>query len=448
MEQQVNNPLIPILQKEGMTPEQIAPIMGVVKTYLEKVQEWDKLATIEVKDHTDVEAIKQAGENRLKIKRERVEGEKFCKAQRARIQEEMAPLKMEDTAYLRIIQYFDEVGKAKEEILKEKEDILARYQQEQLRLLVEGRTKVLSALEVDASRYPLAQLDNEAFEDLVAGIKAKKKQEEEARIQAEKEAEEARLEADRIEREKEIKKETFAKRREEMSPYFSLSYEGKGTITLETSEEDYQIVLANAKVAHEQHKIEEQKKLVLENKKKEMFALGFAFDGKDFSFGSGRLTISSEVFEQESFKPQSLQGTVDDLKKQIDKEIADKKAKEDKEKADALARQKQDEENRKALEKERTLNSRLQTLSAYKGFYNEEITVDTTEEKFQQILSQAETKHLESIPVDLISWVRKFELISPPQTFSAQDKTKVSEIQTKFDSFKKWAEKLCKEMKQ
>jgi hypothetical protein len=306
----------------------------------------------------------------------------------------------------------------------------------------------LASLEVDGSRYPLSQLYDEAFEDLVAGIKAKKKQEEEARIQAEKDAEEARLEAERLEQEREIKKQSFAKRREEMSPYFSLNYEGKGTINLDTTEEDYQKVLSNAKAAHEQHLLEEQHKLVLENKKKEMFALGFAFDGQNFSFGSGRLTISQEVFEQEGFSPNAWKDAVEDLKRQIDEEIKAEKAEEEKRKIELQKRKEKEEKDRIELEKQKLLSSRLQTLSDYKGFYTESITAETSEQEFNKILANAKKKHLESIPVDLESWVKNFQLITPPQTFSESDKAKVSEIQTKFEGFKKWAEKLCKTMKQ
>lgn len=452
-----NNPLIPVLSNAGVSEKIQGTIIPVVSTYLTELERWKSLAQVEVKDHTDKKGMKLADENRREIKRKRNEAKSFLTSKRDEVKIKMETFKQEDTAYLRIIQYFEEKGKELEDNLEFQAKTAERYEVQRLDDLERSRTEVIKSLGNNPEIYPLRSMPEEGFEELVSGIIAKKDLE---RIQKEKEtafqnrkqildtytkygvdisslsvdsseedfstlyekAKEAKKEVEEQEKIAVQKQETFQKRKEEMTPYFSLQYEGKGTITKDSTEEEYQLVLSAAKEAHKIY-IEEQNKLAaFEAKRKRMFALGFSFNGESFIFGT--IIVPESDVKVDSFNPDTFDEQIKGLKAEIEKENEKKR-----------------QESLK-LEKMNLFNVRSLAWKDLEKFSDRKLTVDTTEEEYKAMLEEAVANELKQRPVDIASWVELFKAPEKLTTNLEEDTKKVDEILRKFEGFKKWARSL------
>ena len=285
----------PILAELGVKEEKAIEISNLLKAIDDKSKEWDALAQVEVTNHEDVASIKLAGKNRLRIKNERLEMEKFIKAKRDAVKEKMEEFVIEDKAYLKVSQYYEKEAKEKEDILKEKEETAIRYAEEQKKILRETRQEKLKEVCDTYAIFPVETMTEEDFNSMYETYrlaKQKREEEEAERIRKEQEAEAERI---RLEAELEKKKEVFALRRTEMTPYFGVDYVGKGTIDLDTSEEEYQTILSAAVVAYTAHEkaLEEERKAKEIAQKEEarkksiqqrLFGIGLAFNGSSFVY--------------------------------------------------------------------------------------------------------------------------------------------------------------------
>lgn len=409
----VENPLLPILDSIGVGVEKKNEILEMASTTLEKMSHWKELSAVTVVDHTDKKGIKQSNENRLKIRRERIEAEKFLEGKRAEVKEKKAEFDKEDMAYLKLQQYIQKEAKVLEEELRIKEETAIRYEEEQTKILVENRKKILEEVKENPDYYPLATLPEEAFQDIVDRAKLRIKQQEE---------ENARIAKEQAEKAEALKKaqEVFTARKTEMTPYLHLQYEGKGTITLETSQEDYLKVLEAAKQAY----AVEQQRLLQEqeyNKRKSaLFALGFAFNGQDFVFAN-QLTILGQDVVADKINLEELEKQVTAIKDAIEKQKV-------------IDRQKVLDEQKRQL-----LLNRKEALLPYKEFVTEEITLETSTADYERILLAAQKAKKESEPVDLKSWIASFKLPAAPEVFSDRDKAIVEDIHAKFVGFQNWS---------
>jgi hypothetical protein len=428
-----NNPLLPILQDAGVATAKQQEILTVVGKYLEKVIEWDALANVEVKDHTDVKGMKVASGNRKTIKRERLEGDKFLKAQRELVKEKMAEFKAEDTAYLKIAQYFEQVAKEKEEILEAKEKLKEVWEAEQKKLLAEQREAILKEVVDNPSIYSAENLPEDAFNDLVAALKQQKEDRIKRQLEEEAEAERIRKEAEDAENLLREKKKVFNTRKEEMAPYFHLTYEGKGTITVDTDEETYQRILLAAKKALQ---VEEEKKKVdalkIANSTK-LFALGFAFDGVNFTWEGMVVGGVTVLKSKESF---------DEFLGVLELQIEEKKVEIQKAKEEQAAQKKAQEEAEKLKRKQLVFDARKEEWESLKIHSDKVLSLDTTAEEWIEMVQEANKKLEESSPINLGTWVESFSLPMEPLTKNQESLLKIADIKAKFELFKKWAKKL------
>jgi len=434
-----NNILLPALKEAGVPQEKHAYFLGMLEAYTNKVEEWNVLESIQVADHTDEKAMKIADEHRLKIKRERLEAEKFIKSKREEVQSKMQEFTTEDKALLKIGQHFERVAKSKEESLEFKAKTKERWLAEERQKTLNARKSAIEALGFDPDSFPLSSMDEQGFQTIFDGLKAKKAADEKAAEDA-RLAEEVRLreqfeeeERQRIIREEQEKIQAekdkiFQSRREEMSQYFALQYDGKGTITKETSEEDYQKVLANAKLAAQKaeqerlHLIEQQRKTDLFNKNKsDMFRLGFSFQGDYFVFQELRVPESS--LRHETFTATAYEKQVADIKKRIDEER-------EQQRLELLAK-----------EKKEIFNQRKIIFLEMKDYFDEEVTEETTQTEWEGMLAIATEKAEADKKKTILAWVDSFRLPEAPHTENEEEKVWIQEIETKFESFKTWSKK-------
>ena len=454
---QVNNPLIPILKESGIPVKIQENILPIVNDYVAEYERWLTLASVEVVDHTDTKGIKLAEENRKEVKRKRNEAEKFLDSKRSSVQEKMADYTAEDKAYLRIKQFFENKGKELEAVLKEKAETAERYQKQLLDNLEVERLQILTELEVDGSTYAVRTMSAETFATVVNGIKFKKQEE---AAQKEKEvllnqrlesltpfltegqslggitlnsteeefkAVETQIMAAYYDVQEAIqlenqKIEIFNNRKKEMTPYFGLNYEGKGTITKDTSEEDYQVVLSNAKAVFQKAEEEKAFEAIVDSRRKRLFQLGFSNNGEAFIFKT--IEIKEQTVREQNFDPESYAQEVADIKTKIEKENAERLAAE------------------KETAKTNLFNARLLEWNPLQKFSEKILTRDTTEEEFKVMLQEAKANELKSRPVDIASWVDTFKAPVTLETFNDVDAKKVNDILTKFEGFKKWARSL------
>jgi len=293
----------PILTELGVKEEKAIEISNLLKAIDDKSKEWSVLGKIEVTSHEDITNIKLAGKNRLRIKNERLEMEKFIKSKRDEVKERMEEFIIEDKAYLKISQYFEKEAKETEESLKILEETAVRYAEEQKKILRETRQNKLKEVCDTYAIFPVETMSEEDFNSMYETYRlAKQKREEEEADRIRKEEEDA-AEKIRLEAELEKKKEVFAARRVEMTKYFGVDYVGKGTITLDTPEEEYQTILSAAVVALTAYeKAQEDARIAREVAQKEetrkksiqqrLFSIGLAFNGSAFVYKT--VTVNPE----------------------------------------------------------------------------------------------------------------------------------------------------------
>jgi hypothetical protein len=424
----------PVLENLGLPVAKQNEILELIVAIDEKAQGWKKLATFQIEGPQDIQGIKVAGENRLTIKRERREAMNFLDAKRKKVQEVMAEYTMEDKAYLRLSQFFEKLGKESEALLEEQEKIRERYEAEQRAKLREERLETLGAVCDTPDMYPVDGMSEEAFRNLYDGLKLAKEKAE--REEAERlEAEEKRLlEEKKKEEELAAKRVVFTKRKEQMAPYFGVSYEGKGTITLDTSEEEYQTIFIAAKAALDKHEKEletlraekalrEEKEESFKKKQFQIYAIGVVSNGTEYLYKGHSLEMLSDF---------SIETTNDEFTLSVEKLVGVIKQIDDAEKEAQELLAKQQEEARILKEKaeqeavakaaeEKAQASKVQTSVARspKGASNASEEIDYVENWLAYLTSEA----------------------SPDLSRVSENNLELVEIITRFDGYLAWATK-------
>jgi hypothetical protein len=410
-----------VLSELALPEDTVQYIAEIVSTIEEKAKSWQELASIPVESHKDLEGIKLAKRNRLQVKNERLEAEKFLKAKREEVQEKMRVFTNEDKAYLKLIQFYEKVAKGFEEQLNEKETILEKYEAQQKAILREKRLAALSEVTEDAHMYPVETMSEESFNNMFQGFKlAKEKAEEVERLRLEEE--ERILLKQKEERElAQQKQEIFNQRRLALAPYTSVEYNGKGTLSLETTEEEFEAMkkAANIAVTEKEKELEalrlrqqkEEKRQAEERARQEaikarhsaFFTLGMRSDGDNFSFNGDVDLISIEFLA--SCSQEEFVSLLSKTAEQVD-----------------AAKAKQEEE-------------RLAAAKAQKEAEEAAAKQKAEQEKAAQALKSGDKEAL-------WFWISTFSLPEVPQGLNNEAlKLKSVEIIAKFEGFTKWAKK-------
>jgi hypothetical protein len=421
-----------VLTSEVSLPEDtLQTITEIVKVIDEKAVAWKELAAIEVKDHKDLEGVKVAKRYRLQIKNERLEAQKFLASKRAEVQEKMQVFTNTDKAYLKLTQFYEKVAKGFEETLSEKENLLEQYEAQQKAMLREKRISLLSEVTEDASMYPVETMTEEAFNNMYTGFKLAKEKAEELERQK-LEEEEARLLKQKLEAEAAVAAEqTFKQRELALAPYYSVEYQNKGLLSVNTTEEEYNSMLKNAEaafIAKEKEleelriqKAEEEKarqkeealKKAIAARHSKLFSYGMRSNGVEFSFNDESVTpisiASIETMSGEEFTAAHTQAN-----EQIKAVVAKREAEQE-------ALRKQQEEARKAEEA-----------------HLEAIRIE--QEKIAQQKAAEEAKLKLGDKEFLGEWAKSFSLPVCNKEIENKDLDLVrQEIMSKFEGFKSWA---------
>jgi hypothetical protein len=293
-----DNPLFPILREAGVKESKAITMITALEAIAIKTSEWEEKALITVAGPEDVQGMKRAKANRLAIKNERLDGEKFCDSQRTIVQATMADAKAEDTGWLRIKQYLKKSADDHEESLLYQEKTKERYEQQLQEELHNSRFELISPFCENPSEFPLGTMSEDSFKNLLAGFRlAKEKAEEEERL-----AEEARLQKEKEDAEAlsalKAKEDLLNVRKIDLAKFGHLKLDL--TINLETTEEEFselkvKAVKAQTVFEKEQKELRDKTKqleaaeflrkkteALLETRRKKLFALGLSFNGTHF----------------------------------------------------------------------------------------------------------------------------------------------------------------------
>lgn len=189
--------IVRVVQQANLEKADQQSILNVLGSAFNKISEYHEQASkIHVKDENDVQSMKVARELRLMVKKTRTEGENA----RKKLKEESLRKGQTIDAVWRIIKNGLEPIESE---LEEKEKTAERIAEQRKRELFEARLNELSQYNFDGSLYPLAEMPDDSYHQLIqSAIAAEEKRQaeiiaaEQARIEAE------RLEAERIERER------------------------------------------------------------------------------------------------------------------------------------------------------------------------------------------------------------------------------------------------------
>lgn len=210
----------------------------------------------------------------------------------------------------------------KEDKLKERETHFERMEEERRKKLQQEREEILSRYDVDGSVMKLGEMDSMVWDNFLNGTKTNW----EAQKEAERKAEEDRKEK--------IRKDTlFASRRDLLLPYSQISKDVMN-LTIDTTEEDFNFILGNAKQAKKDHD-EEQARIRKENE---------------------RLKKEAEEAEEKRIKEEEARRAQEEKKRKLleaeqkarDEEL--RKEREAREAAEKEARAQKAEQDRKTLE--------------------------------------------------------------------------------------------------
>jgi len=391
------------LESSGLiiTDPNVKAVLDAAVNTISQLKEWQaKAKEIQVLDHTDKKGMKAAGDIRKEVKREKSGGKKFVDAKRKEVQALMQKYKVEDTAWLKIQQYIDEEASKIEDALAEKENTLKRYEEEQLKLLTEKRVSELQKLVEDASLYPVGSMTEDAFNNLIDALKAKKI--------ADEKAEEERIKRQAQEERDREELEEFNKKISELKAYEFIDgcKEVIGTLTKDNYRESFDNVLKQVKVlkankdeedlktrkAAEKAKFEkeeaERKQKRAQMRQNEILSLGFTWQNKMFNL------------EYKNFKP--VQITPEDLLKFSDEE--------------------------------------------YKLVMAPVTAILNEKQKEADTLAKKEVEKQELIKEDpnniLKIWIEDFVIPEFSETKNADIEVKRKQIISKFTGFKKWASSL------
>lgn len=255
--------IVSIMTQQGLEdPNKQVEILEMMSAIIEKEEEWKNLSNVQIENEDDEVGMKQAKTNRLAIRRDRLDAEKFLDSKRSEVQEKMAVFKTEDTVYLKIRQTLSDKAKEYEEELSNKEKYAELLLKEKQDKLLSERTEEISKYCDDPSIYDLGNITDTVYTMILNQLKSQKELEEKAEREKVKAEEEAKQrEAKKLEIQKE--------RTKEVSQYFTpLNYSVPDNIA-EISDEEFGKLLDEYKNIHSKHlealkKQEEDNKLFLD----------------------------------------------------------------------------------------------------------------------------------------------------------------------------------------
>ena len=278
-----------IIRSVGLADDSAIDVLETISKLREQSKIWEELSNVDVKDHTDVLAMKNAEKNRKIIKSERNDAEKFIKSVRAGVQEQYSVLSLKDKAYLKLFQHFEAKAKAFEDDLLQKEQTKINWERQEFERITEERQNALSLVCDDYMDYPVGSMSEESFNNMLASFKvAKEKKDAEEKERIEREEKEQKEREEQEAKQKALD-DLLQKRNNYLSVYARYEYEGKGTLTADSSEKDFKKVLAAAKEAEENWKKAEAERvelLRLEGIKTKLFNMGFSFNGTHFNYST------------------------------------------------------------------------------------------------------------------------------------------------------------------
>lgn len=212
--------ILEVCKTNKLSKEKTTEIVSMMATLVEKSSEWESKSKVNVTDEEDVDNMTLARTNRLTIKKERGEAEKYIKSKRTEVQAKMAEYTAEDKALLKISQLVEAKAKSIEADLEQKEKFAEIKKAERLKRLVEERRERLLEVVEDPDIYPLDTMSDIAFETTLESLIAFKEKKE----KEEKELEEQRIAAEAAAKEAEEKRTNLLKERYDKL----LLYEGYG----------------------------------------------------------------------------------------------------------------------------------------------------------------------------------------------------------------------------
>lgn len=190
-----NQELVVLLEETQLQKERKQEIAKTLGKFFDKALEWeDTINSIKITSPTEEGKMKVAKEQRLALKKMRLDASKRVKAKRDIMKAKMADDKLEDTLWLRAGQMIDATFKNLETKAEHNETFKIRWEAEEKRKLKEARDKEIEPLSefipfgIDYSEMPEAE-----FRKLVDIAKE---------AQARKIKEDAQAELDRIEKER------------------------------------------------------------------------------------------------------------------------------------------------------------------------------------------------------------------------------------------------------
>ncbi len=224
---------------EASKQEEVKQILNEIFT---QTANWTaEIEAIQVQSTEDKELMEKARQIRLEVKNARLEAEKRFDAKRAEVQIKMVDFKTEDTLWLKAKQSMQAITQGIEKKAKWQEEFAERFETEQKLAKTQTRLAEMREFKPETLESDVADLSDEMFNTLLAGVKK---------------AHEDKIEADRlakIEQDKlKEKQDRFNLRRDLAFPYghfFELS------LTTDPSEEIFQKALTLAKEKFEADKI-------------------------------------------------------------------------------------------------------------------------------------------------------------------------------------------------
>lgn len=171
---------------------------GLQKFFQDAEKERKVIDSIVVTKPDQITEMKQAREIRLKIKNSRLDARDIVRTHREDLKNAMAEYTLQDKLWLKAFQMLEATCDNLESKCEEKEKFAERWEAEQKQLRYEERVSKLHKYGTDPSIYNLSEMDDEAFERLLANEKLAF----EARIESEKKAEQERIAAQKAETER------------------------------------------------------------------------------------------------------------------------------------------------------------------------------------------------------------------------------------------------------
>lgn len=239
------NQIVAVIEQSDLPKPKVQALMETFAPAFQEAKGIVEVARkINVTSETDIEGMQLARENRLKLK-----------AIRTSIEKTRKDLKEQSLREGRAIDGAANIIKALivpvEEHLEQQEKFAELLEEKRLNERYQNRLNLLTPYVSDTSLYKLKEMSDAAFDNLLNDCKTAHEQ----KIAAEQKAEAERLENER-------KQKVFTERRIELAPYtdFITKFVDHFTLSLETTQEEFDKVLAGAKKLKTEHEAEQKAK--------------------------------------------------------------------------------------------------------------------------------------------------------------------------------------------